>query len=809
MKKFSVSRPYKVIKKFRVREPTPVERVKKALTSIISLLTRKKISFSIPRDKILIGIWIMLGLVFLFGPILYLMWLLNAYGSIEYERPVVHATLLSSIFGDYGNRVEREHAIIQRINITVSENATTYLESMSSVYPVSTNVYVLKGHLYDSGKNYDEFLSSLLYGLRQRGFSTSIVDVKDLPSVPTGSILIVPNGYPPEGFLEVLNETCKKKTWYIFYIGHTPTSEIDEKGSVKSSKEFWMERQVNFQPLTDVVPQGLKLISTTPYKVENIDLYRNFYTVLSIGKSKFVILPVPLDIGWKNGRDAAHDLLTVIDDLHWVEIRDTSESKVRKEVDYYISPPSEDDVMYVLNVVNASNGDKFSLYYISGYGFKFYPGQLYSERGPVLVPFSISKAQELFELYLEGEQAKVAINFIDDEGNVVDVVKPTPSGIVQPGTQVFFNYMNPSLKKGGYLIQVVDDKGNILDVSYVELGEFEVEAKPSIKDPVVRFSFFVNGKPVRINEVKVVFKGDEAVFRNVRQIDFNVEKFFGGPLPVGKHTFEVYIGPTKYDVDVVVSPRTDFARLLSGPNLILLTLSALIYGFGVFFVKKEEEIFYIDIPDFPPIESIKIPINTRMVVDVIEKVNEMYKWEYTPLTTDEIRRGFRMMTYNGSPIYASDFNVQYILEKLKQKGIVVGYGDYYGLKRWEKDSGFDIKQLALYRRIRDICVERAIPFTKLQRRKGYHVKLKVGWTEFYVFIYDPKEREFILKNAPSFIDKGVVVILFSSNEEKRKFYMSLNTGDPRAQRLRFYAVTNNVLLLTLEEFEERVKELKA
>ena len=812
-KRFRINKEFKYIKRYDIVTPSLKEQISEKINLFLSTISKKKDTTKKSKqhrdlDRLGSFVVVLMFIIFIIAPIFYFIYLIHENMSVIYTKPSLNVILLNSYFSDFGNRLNKEHAIVYRLKIVGDGEKVVNTYRLKS--PLLSNVYIVQPY-EEHITNYDEYKTMLIQELEQLGFSVSFIHMGSLHLLPSGSIVVIPTGLnkPNNGlYNEIYKSTNMNKTLYIFYIGSNPTIELDTNGITQNYEDKWLKNYgLKIEPVADTVSKNLHVITPTQFKISGTKLNDNFYTLYTFDHITFIFLPVSIDQGWKNGSDAANDFITIFNERKWINYTDTLTFNVSNEVDYYFSPSTLNNTIYSLVLVKAHNKRYTQYYYIPLVDSKAYSGYLYADRGPVLLPYYVSNTQELYEVYIPGNlREDVYIKAIDQDGNVqqLDIFKEG----VQEGSSYTFTYGSNELTKGGYILQGFKKKDNtLLFRSYIEFGNFNISYK--VNKNHILFYFFVDNKPVRVDNVKIQYKSQIYSFHDVKIADIDTSNIFGGNVPVGKHKFKVILNKQTYDINVVVRAKTGLANLFNPLNIGILVVSAIIYGFGIFFARREEEQYVIDIPDFPPIESIKIPITTKKILDLIKDTNTRYKWEYTPLTIEEFKEALKQIEYKGKSIYASDYNIAYILDKLVKRNILGQYEGYYGIKNWEKDTGFNISQLAIYRKIRDICIENAIPFTKLNRKRGYHVKIKTTWTNFYIYIYDRKELNFILTNIDKYIKKGIPIIIFKNEREKYEFINKINGDQLEKVHMRFYISTGKVLLFLLKEFEEKINVLKA
>ena len=220
-------------------------------------------------------------------------------------------------------------------------------------------------------------------------------------------------------------------------------------------------------------------------------------------------------------------------------------------------------------------------------------------------------------------------------------------------------------------------------------------------------------------------------------------------------------------------------------------------------------------PDpFPPVVRRKIPLSSDTILSIFGRVNESYRWKNTPLTLTEVKNGFKEIYFEGKPIYITDYNAEYLLDTMIGKGKILQSLGYYGPLSWEKQTGKTMTYLAMMRKLRDICVNNAIPFTQLGESKDADSEITVVGQQMFLHFFersselDDASLAKLVRKVLSTIDKGITIVLFKNDLKKRNFITLLDSPS-RAQLLLKLEVENrSVLLLTMDELENMIKELK-
>jgi hypothetical protein len=136
---------------------------------------------------------------------------------------------------------------------------------------------------------------------------------------------------------------------------------------------------------------------------------------------------------------------------------------------------------------------------------------------------------------------------------------------------------------------------------------------------------------------------------------------------------------------------------------------------------------------------------------------------------------------------------------------------YYGLLEWEEKSKHTIGYLALLRRLRDICVNNAIPFTAIDESKEADSEITVVGQTMSIHFY---ERSMDVKRMFSrvlpTIGKGIAIIMFRNNSDKEQFQKLINSSPSIAPLIvKMEADSSSLLFLTGDELEKMLLEFKS
>jgi hypothetical protein len=407
------------------------------------------------------------------------------------------------------------------------------------------------------------------------------------------------------------------------------------------------------------------------------------------------------------------------------------------------------------------------------------------------------------------------IVFTDDAGNEVgrELKENINTQIPNRNLDVSIN-----LDQGEYMVALEDDESKVYAASYLEVASVSIKgprfsAKPSVY--VFDISTPITLRSLDVNLDKGAFTKK---FSDVSSgpLSIDIASYTGGDaLSYGDHTFEFTAGSLTKSVKYTRPlPPPPFP-----PELLLVTLLAGgIVAVGVFYARQEKVMYSLDVPDFPPVSRTKIPLSVDAVLSLFDKVNENYRWEYTPLTVTELKNGFKDLFHKGKSIYISDYNTEFVLNDLIRRKKVTDFIEYYGLNSWAKKSGHSIRYLAMLRRLRDICVNNAVPFTSLGESKASDSEITVVGQQMFLHFYDKETVNDLVKRSLNtlgkgitivlFLGKGITIVLFKDNPEKSEFGSLLNSPTEASLVLKVEVENSSVLLLTYPELEKMVQEFK-
>ncbi len=842
--KFELKRKYEYVSHYKTVERPPIERIKDALKAFLApKREEKKIEKRIRKEPpkggfnfAVFGAAILVAVIILALGWLYLeSQLAQLDGAIfepQLEKPTIENAILKGHILSSGERgaplytsaVFVDYQTSNLNNYTIS--LTTYDEKIPS------EVFILNSHRIEA-TTYSDFIRVLRSNLTRRHIMLNEITIKDLETIPQGALVIIPSGVIPKEVigLDSLIDMRKlaDKGVVVLYVGQPFDKMLNGTVVVTTPDAFLFERvPVTFDelfPLTST--DGFSLFQPL-YRATGVggwssSLVYGSVSIVKRGNGAFIFLPQTLDGGWRGDYTAAaNDVARIIYEVPWAE--PTSETRLYEFAnltDYsgsryffteHFENPNGTTRVDFTGYSAASNFPVQETLYITL--DKGDENELFIKDGVKVVPTNITEElARITAMLREPEPAQPDMFLIISDVNESDVAT-FPQGIVSVQADRSFD-IPVHAGKGEYIIKLIDDESKIHAQSYMKVVTIDIIYKGvSRKKPsIYLFEVSMDGNPVTLGEVTVtVDQGNYGTytFDDVNLIEVDVGSRTGDQtLPLGDHSFEFVSGSLTTEIPITHERRR---TIFDDPLFwLVLILTGGIVGLGAVFARQESIFYFIDIPYFPPVTRTKVPLSPDVVLSLFQKINDNYRWENTPLTPAELKSGFKDIFHKGRPIFITDYNVEYLLDELEAKGMVKAALGYHGLTAWEKKTGHSMDYLAIMRHLRDICVNNAVPFTGIgESREADSVITVVGQQMYLHFFEREGDIESMFKSVLKSINKGITIILFKSQAEKRRFVSLLNSSPSVAPLiLKMEADSKALLFNTTEELEAMIKEFKS
>ena len=692
------------------------------------------------------------------------------------------------------------------------KNITMGAALYDSVVPNS--VFMLRSNRYQA-ESYPTFLSSLSMGLSESGVEVNEISSSELDMLASGSLLIVPSGYIPEeltsGSAKPMLYSLMERGITVFYVGQDFSRMISKTGSVVPSPGTFTgfrEGKITFDQGVPLTPDGTVSIKNPLYSATGLESSSSFggaFSVLAYKGGFIILAPQTLDGGWESGSAAGEDVARIILRTRWLTPKSGVESVQPLSGDDYIevfTPSFEGNSGYLK--VYGDNNESGSGFYKVAFLQKKTKGEIYT-RGHSIVPGSL--AQTSLDLVIELKESGgekflfLAVNNISGEAE-----RSSIPGKVGLNSQLTIPHTF-SLPTGDYIINVIDQEGISYARSYLRVKEVEVAPVFfNMRNDV--FSFAIQGDGAAIAPELVTAKVDGGkygtyTFRNTGTLDIDLKTTGNAPLPDGMHNVTFQAGSYSSTLPInKVAPAPFYTQ-----PFILGAVGIALVAFAIAYIFKASEIpvYGLDIPDFPPQSTTKVPLGREALLGLFEKVNQKYRWKNTPLKASEVKGAFKDLLYEGRPIFISDYNLEYLLDQLAGLGLLKKEAGYYSKSSWEQETGLSAKYLSMFRSLRDICINEAIPFTPMGAGKGYDTKITILGQDMYVHFYEGPEAIGAVMDS---LQLGLNIILAEDESEVEELNEFLSSGDDAATLLKLEVQAGSVQIKTLDDLQKMIKEMK-
>ncbi|MEW6328887.1 MAG: hypothetical protein AB1468_02095 [Candidatus Micrarchaeota archaeon] len=689
---------------------------------------------------------------------------------------------------------------------------------------IPTQIFLLRTYGEETS-NYFQFKEALGYELNRQGlYLHGEIDDNFLKKMPSGSkaIIIVPSGRIPGYFLglgtrEAYNFTdfmqLLRSGCVMIYMGKDFRIALSEDGSqFVVDQKVLEEAGIIFKPPTGSGSAGGFSLARPLYSIGArngtlVNAYGSVYSVDLGTPGSFVFLPQTLDGGWKNGSVAAQDVARIIKDVAWQKPYTSGalgvwgqEGAVNNEYTIYtrqahfgvqngfgklyIETTGQDGSSYartryievkadnigdLANPPSASNGTLITIY-----GF--------------LKPnFKEGRVVQLFHDVFRNTQRVRSDKFAEGRIVIRDVYE-------------FTHKYEINLPEGEYMLRIVDNNGYAYAQSYLRVPGIGVSVLSPPHIPAFWMQLTADGQPVQFMEVRASIDGLGE--QGLTTDEFG--RFYYAPKSVspGSHTITVYAAGKARTITVFYKPVKQWFEQPLNQALVVITI--LIFFVGMFLLRRPEKVIYsIDIPDFMPLEKRFTPVSKAVVTDLFSRINSEYKWSFMPLTLEEIKNGFRKITYQGKPVLIGDHNLEKILGALIEEKSVRRVLGLYGLARWEKDAGRSLAYLAAFRLLRNAFINNGVYFTDLNKADECDTVITLNRASVYVHIY---ENWGVLKKVLRTLKKGRSILVFAGPDALREFRRKLGRSTAEgAIVLKLHAKSGNLVLTTVEDVERLFK----
>ena len=716
------------------------------------------------------------------------------------------------------------------LDLKITNVTTASLSFITYNDPIPDEIFILRSkRLFAS--NYNDFEESLVYKLSKSGLHISEITMDELLTIPEDSkiTLLVPSGYIPALFLGLDDPNFDMKKFasrgnVLIYMGYPPTDGVLKEGvegvqkisSSEISNKFGIgfDMEATEKPARFSYQNSLYSVrpSYTGEERPNIIQQPGEFSVSWGGGGYVYFIPITLDDWWGYScKRVAEDISDAISKAYWeisyqqsLPISLKAEEKIdettNKTIEVIeplkkiiftreISKPELTTAFgrIIINAENRLSEDEnikdenltsFSgkVIYVS---FPQRPNGRLRHSNEVLSSALTGKILDMEYTLNEGPTLDHVYLKIFDQGNneiYSTLISPEQISLqVSKATYRFNNF----LESGEYITKLTNSVGKILAQSYLRVPKFKMESyTPDWGQGLFTFNVYIKrlgkGEDVweayidKLTGIEVSIDG-----RDPKSVDIEKGKLkyiTTEMLTEGEHIFSFKIGADRIDTKVIYEREKSMFEQPLYLGAIIFTIA--IVAIGYFFRPKEKTMYFVDVPDFPPLRAIAIPVKKQSVIDLFEKINKELRWEYTPLSLSDLKAGFKKITHRGSSILIGTYNLEMILDQLINEGYVKNALDYYGLTSWERKTDKSIHYLAMERALRDLFVNEGIPFIPFGKRPECDTIITLASEKLFIYIYEDKR---VISRAISTSSEGRSIIIFENDTAMREFTLRIHS----------------------------------
>ncbi len=681
--------------------------------------------------------------------------------------------------------------------------------------PVPKQAFVLQTKRQQA-ESYPEFRQALSSGLSERGVSVSDISYAQLKSLPQNTLLIIPSGYFPQKLFEkdFSYQDLLSRGVVIVYIGLQFDRLLNDEGfpvsptqAILSGIPFSFDKPQSSKDGFSLFDPQYTAIGRGGYGGAKPVLLYGSVSALKIDSGYMIFLPQTLDGGWRRGgKTAGADISRLILDSPWqpqigsgelaLEVQNSSSGTAH----IYTSPFAKRDVFASIYLDGQSADGKKVSKTESAILKKIQNSNIYIKGGNSFSP-----------TYLTGQKVRLTIDLSEPAGGERKLFLQTirdgrmiKSDRIQEGatslqSPVPFDY-DSSLPAGKYALRTVDSTGRIYAQAQAEVSDFEVLPSPDFKKGNFTFAFSSRGSPVQPRPLKISVDG---------KFPFDSPggafvSYYIPNLQPGPHTFTFeFEGGFKKTLQLNYVVQKQFYE---NPMVVFLGIvTVVLFIAGTYLRRPEKQLYALDIPDFPPISQIKIPVKKAAVLSLFDSVNKAYAWQYMPLTIEDLKGGFRKLNHNGNAIIIGDYNLERLLSKIHAtSGEVKEVMGLWCLRRWESESGRQLENLAAFRQMRDIFVNKAVKFSRPKEPGGEDAKIRISNRDYNLYIFD---GDLSVQRALSTLSGAQSVLVFENEGAMRDFSRKLLSTSPMAVQLKLEISSQRAYLISIGKLSEFIDSM--
>ncbi|MDD5318971.1 MAG: hypothetical protein PHF79_04145, partial [Candidatus Pacebacteria bacterium] len=422
----------------------------------------------------------LIGLVLLLGLVAFLFAQTVSIPEQRWTTEVVEATLSARVVDsdiitmsdaeDFRHPYRTAYSVLQ-LESTGLRNITINAEVYGS--PVPNSVFVLRSNRAQA-ETYPAFLSSLASSLSEYGVGVNEVSMGELDKLGSGSFLLVPSGYMPEGLLSGDNPLLYRlmdRGVIILYVGQDFSRMLSESGAVVPAPQLPPRLRITFSasPVSSEMPFTLRNGLYTTSGLDSAYSFGGSYSVAAYRSGFIIFAPQTLDGGWASAADAASDVSNIFIRTSWLT------PKAKASV---ITPLSGNDTSEIFTPRFDGDSAYVKAYgHDAAYGAGFYDafravkgtrGEIFM-RGYSIMPGSVAPSNT--DLFISLRESAGGEKFIFiSVTNISGEVDRFSTGGSRAGLNSDLTIQHEfNLPPGDYILSAVDQEGNAYARSYLRV----------------------------------------------------------------------------------------------------------------------------------------------------------------------------------------------------------------------------------------------------------------------------------------------------------------------------------------------------
>ena len=210
--------------------------------------------------------------------------------------------------------------------------------------------------------------------------------------------------------------------------------------------------------------------------------------------------------------------------------------------------------------------------------------------------------------------------------------------------------------------------------------------------------------------------------------------------------------------------------------------------------------FFIDIPVISKQPRITLSVTPQQVLEVFDKQNAYFSWKFMPLSRNELRSAIASnIKDKGSAVNLTMQNIEVLLGQLVGNGYLETVDNLYAPKNWMEKSGYDMKYLATFKKIRIYLVTNGYVFTDIGASSIADIVATHLNDKKYINIYS-KTSKFI--RMPVFPETRIYLAFLNAYEMELFNNKLFSTFDEETTKLKMYIDAGQIRLLDADDPSE-------